>query len=327
MTDDAGVTLSPDSPTSGSGRKPWERVLAVTVIVATLVTMVWVGVVNWDEYRSLLMSLSLLPLLGALAAGLLGQFLSVAIANISLATEGAPLSLASTYRLIAVGGLAKYIPGGFWQIGSQAGLGRAAGLGFRHSMLVWIEPTAYNVTVGAGLALLAATQVDYGLPDLLLVAGAILAFVASTNRVRYTIYRLVRLIPSDRPVPELRTAWPRQFLLTVAVIALTGAAGMLVVSAFELDATVGYLGSVAAFVGAWVVGFLAIPIPGGIGVREGALVFALAPWMPAHQAVLVAAASRLVATAGELISGLAGVALGSEARRSPSRSPLGEDEP
>jgi hypothetical protein len=315
------VIPSPNRQVTQVSRKRWERVLTATIIVAVLVTVVWVAAANWDAYRTLVQSLNPVHLLGALAAGLIGQFLNVVIAHISLRGEGVPLSLGSTYRLITVGGLAKYIPGSVWQIGSQAGLGRTAGLNFRHSMLAWIEPTVFNITVGSGFALLAATQVEYGIPDLFLIPVGLFALIASMNPFRYAVYRLVRLTPRSNPVPLIRTGWPQQFLLTVAIIALTGTGGMLVVSAFELESSIGFIGSVVAFVGAWVVGFLAFPIPGGIGVREGALVLALAPWIPAHEAVLIAAASRLVAITGELASGLAGMSVGLRTKPISTRDP------
>ncbi len=312
---DGSLAPSHDPGVFRDGRSRWERVVSGLVVIATLAIAALVAIVYWDEYRVLLASTLLLPLVGAFAAGLVGQFLNVAIAHRSLSVEGTLLPLRAVYRIISVGGLAKYIPGGVWQIGSQAGLGRAAGLTFRHSMLAWIEPTAFNITVGGGLALLAATQVDYGIPTLFLLLGAAAAFLASTNRIRYAIYRLIRLIPKNRQTPPSSLGgWVSQFSLTGLVVALTGLGGVLITSAFGLQSEVSFVGSVAAFVGAWVIGFLAFPIPGGIGVREGALVFALAPWMPPHEAVLVAAASRLVATAAELVSGLIGAAIGSRAR-------------
>jgi len=311
-------SLTTGAHTARRTRKQWERVVSWLVVIATLAIAALIAVVYWDEYRVLLASTRVLPLVGAFTAGLVGQFLNVSIAHKSLSVEGTRLPLRSVYRIVSVGGLAKYIPGGVWQIGSQAGLGHAAGLTFRHSMLVWIEPTAFNITVGGGLALLAATQVDYDIPTLLLLLGAATAFVASTNRVRYAIYRLIRLIPKDRQTPPTSlTGWVSQFSLTGVIVALTGLGGILVISAFGLQSEISFVGSVAAFVGAWVIGFLAFPIPGGIGVREGALVFALTPWMPPHEAVLVAAASRLVAITAELASGLIGAAIDSSVRSEP----------
>lgn len=303
--------------TSSQSRQPlafktsrWRHWIALVVVLSTLTAVGVIGYNNWDEYRVLLSTAGLLPLGGAILVGIAGQALNSAIAQKSLAEEGASLPLTSVFRLNAIAGLAKYVPGGVWQIGSQAALGGTAGLRFRHSMMAWIEPTAFNITVGGAIALLAATQVGYGISASVLLAAALLAFLASTNPARYAVYRLVRLVPKDRKSPPLAfKGWPTQVILTVLVIALTGLGGLLVTVAFDTVSNPGYVGSVAAFVGAWVVGFLAFPVPGGIGVREGVLVLALAPWMPPLEAVLIAAASRLVATAAELASGLIGLAL------------------
>ncbi len=103
---DLVVIPSSDAPSTGRNRRLWERVLTGVISIAALVTVVAVATANWDEYRSLVESLAPLPLIGAFAAGMVGQFLNVTIAHTSLRVEGAPLTLSSTYHLIAVGGLA-----------------------------------------------------------------------------------------------------------------------------------------------------------------------------------------------------------------------------
>jgi hypothetical protein len=50
---------------------------------------------------------------------------------------------------------------------------------------------------------------------------------------------------------------------------------------------------VAAYAAAYAVGFLALLTPAGLGVREGVLVVALAPVLPAGPALVVALVSRL----------------------------------
>jgi len=283
-------------------RPRWKRTVGFLVATATMVVVTIVAIANWSEWQSLLTDAKWQALLGALATAVAGQFLNATIAHRSLRVRGTELRLGTVYRINAVGGLAKFIPGGVWQIGSQYGLGRAAGLNFRRSMLAWVEPTAFNVTVGAGLAMLAAVTVDYGIPSLLLIPGGIAALIASTNPVRNRLYRLIRLVPTHEGRTDPMAGWPSSFATTVAIIALTGIGGVLVIEAFGLQPSPGLFGSVAAFVGAWVVGVLVFPIPGGLGVREGALVLALSPWMSSPQAVLVAAASRLIAVAAELVA-------------------------
>jgi len=287
--------------------KPWERVVGIAVSITAVATIVVVAATHWAEWSNILSDAAPTPLLAAVLVGGIGHFLNTVIAHESLKVSGSPIPLRSVYRIIAVGGLAKFIPGGVWQIGTQYGLGRAEGLGFQRSILAWIEPTAFNVSVGGGMALLAATTVDYRFPKALLVLGALIAFAASTNPVRHRVYRLVRLIPAGEKSPLPMAGWVVRVALTVVVVAGTGLGGMLIVDAFSLAPSPGFLGSLAAFVGAWVVGVLVFPVPGGLGVREGVLVLALSPWMPAHEAVLVATAGRMVAVASELMAAAAGV--------------------
>lgn len=310
-----------------NGNRMWRRVLTVGVLIAVVAVVAVVAITNWDEYRRLLRDARLLPLLGALALAIFGHFLNTVIAYQSLQVDGSQIRLRSVYRINSVGGLAKFIPGGVWQIGSQYGMGKTEGLGFRHSMLAWVEPTAFNVTVGAGLACFAATTVDYGIPIPLLLAGGTFALVASTNPVRYWIYGLIRLIPPDQSPPSAIAGWPSRFGLTVVIIATTGLGGLLIINAFALPSP-GLAGSVAAFVGSWVIGVLVFPIPGGLGVREGALVIALSPWMSGPEAVLVATAGRLVAIAAELLAATLGAAIrpsGLEWDRGQSRSSASTD--
>ena len=58
--------------------------------------------------------------------------------------------------------------------------------------------------------------------------------------------------------------------------------------------------SLGAYALAWSVGFLIIFFPSGIGPREVALIAVLAPVMPSASALVVALASRVVMTIGDL---------------------------
>jgi uncharacterized membrane protein YbhN (UPF0104 family) len=51
---------------------------------------------------------------------------------------------------------------------------------------------------------------------------------------------------------------------------------------------------------AWSVGFLAVFVPAGVGVREAALVAALAPVLDRGDALVVALISRVLMTLGDL---------------------------
>ena len=68
--------------------------------------------------------------------------------------------------------------------------------------------------------------------------------------------------------------------------------------------------SLGGYALAWSVGFLIIFFPGGIGPREIALVAVLAPVMSSASALVVALASRVVMTIGDLFWAGIGLAIG-----------------
>jgi uncharacterized membrane protein YbhN (UPF0104 family) len=72
-----------------------------------------------------------------------------------------------------------------------------------------------------------------------------------------------------------------------------------------------------AYALAWSVGFLIIFFPGGIGPREAALIAVLSPVMPAASALVVALASRVVMTIGDLVWAAAALAIGRRRARRP----------
>jgi uncharacterized membrane protein YbhN (UPF0104 family) len=70
-----------------------------------------------------------------------------------------------------------------------------------------------------------------------------------------------------------------------------------------------------AYALAWVVGFLIVVAPAGVGAREGMLVVALAPAMSASTATALALVSRLVMTAGDFVWAAIAVAVRQRAVR------------
>jgi uncharacterized membrane protein YbhN (UPF0104 family) len=116
-------------------------------------------------------------------------------------------------------------------------------------------------------------------------------------------------------------------LLTVGYAAYWAVTGLafaaLVASAYRLPAGDVPL-VVAAYAAAYAVGFLSLLTPAGLGVREGVLVVALAPVLPAGPALVVALVSRawmmVAELAGAGIAQLAAVS-GRGRRRGPGGAP------
>ena len=76
--------------------------------------------------------------------------------------------------------------------------------------------------------------------------------------------------------------------------------GIAIVSVFCELSMEGAIVAGSAFVCAWLIGFISIMTPAGLGVREGILLLLLQPILPAHEAVLVAIIARLFWTLSEM---------------------------
>ncbi len=216
-----------------------------------------------------------------------------------------------------VGEIGKYLPGGVWPIlgrGELAvrwGVSRVAAYGsVLLSLLALYLAAALVVT--AGLPVLLAGDDGTGpiAVVLLLPLGLLGLHPAIMRRVLDLGERLIRR-PLDLPTP----AWGASVGLVLrylpAWFAIGGATWAV---ARALDPGAGILDVGVAAVLSWLVGFVLIPVPGGVGVREAAFVAAAGSLDPGiAAAVAVTARALFVAVDGT------GALLGSAALRRSAR--------
>ncbi len=316
-------------------RPRWKRLaITATKTVVALVVLWAVGrhvIHTWnqlrDEKRSLHFEVGWLLASGVLyLAGLsaFGRFYERI-----LRSSAAPVGLARALRAYLVSHLGKYVPGKAMVVVLRVGMtvssgGRAstaaiatfyetlvmmaaggliAALGFalavgsragRFTVRIWdaVELPVYQVAAAAGLVL--------GFAFLLLVVPRVFSWLAGFV---------------SRPIPDVGTeALPRitgpllgqgllwsfggWFLLGISQLAAVRAfdkAGAASLVALGLVPVV--IASVAL---ATVAGFVVAVLPGGLGVREGVLMFALEPALGSENAVVAALILRLVWVIAEL---------------------------
>ena len=242
--------------------------------------------------------------------------LLVALANswsafvwrVLLAPRGIDLPFRESLRIISLSQLGKYLPGGFWQPVGWVGLGRssgiAAGVGSVSIGMTMILIVAAALVVGPVLLVLshAAGSFVWLLLVLPLALGLIhprtlevvLAFAAR-------ITRRPGLDVGGVPFNHVIVA----FLLAVPVWLIHGTALLLTAHALHMTGG-GWALMTGAFAVAWSVGFLALPFPGGLGIRETVLVILLGGALTTAQGLLLVVVFRLVFIVAEaLMTGLA----------------------
>ena len=288
------AAVDADSPPPNARRRSrWLTVAVLAVVagffVATLAAR-WNDVIslNWRLEPGLF---AVATVLLALSYGLVAWLWGVAL------HRAAGVRPAAGARIWFLSNLARYVPGNVWSYVGAVELARREGVARRTTLSVMALTQVLSVGVAllAGLPVLLAERARLGRPALL---GAVVVVVVAALAA---IFRRQLLGLARRRLPgfdlaDLTPSAGTVALLTVgyaAYWAVTGVAfAALVASLYPLAATDVPV-VVAAYAAAYAVGFLALLTPAGLGVREGVLVVALAPVLPAGPALVVALISRL----------------------------------
>lgn len=216
---------------------------------------------------------------------------------------GPRLPVAEAVRVFMVANLGRYVPGKVWQIAGLAALAQRRGVP---------APTAMGAAVlGQGIALVAATLVGLGallaapaetrawaamaagLVVLLAVAGLLPPVF---RRVSGLWFRMARTEapPGLGSVHAVR--WLTLYTLNWVLYAL---------SFWVLAVSLGHRGDPvavgSAFAAAYVLGYLVLFAPAGVGVREGFLVAFLSPVTGPGFGAVIALVSRVWTTLVELV--------------------------
>jgi uncharacterized membrane protein YbhN (UPF0104 family) len=223
-----------------------------------------------------------------------------------VAVLGGDLPTGQAVARYFVGEIGKYVPGGVWPILGRGELARRAGVP---------RPAAYGSVLLSLLALyLAATfLVVVGLPALIdgddagslavlvLLPLGVAALHPAVVRTLVAVLSQVVRRPIDVAIPSWGTAVGLVARYVPAWLAIGGATWA-VARSIEPSASLADVGTAAIL--SWIVGFVVVPVPGGVGVREAAFVAAagsLDPGVAAVVAVLVRVLFVVVDTIGAVV--------------------------
>lgn len=289
------------------------KVIRAVFLVVALGFGVWAVASQWTAVADGFERLSWPALAGSLLAVLAALVAGMLMWRTLLADLGSPLAPADAAKIFFVGQLGKYIPGSVWPMLAQMEMGRDHGIPRSRSAAAFL--LTYPIYLATGLLLAAGTLPAFAgdsvaryvwlLPLIpLLILGLHPKMV--NGAVNFGLKRL-RKPPLERPLT-------RQGVLVSAAWGLAGwvAYGLhLALIVHDLGATGprAMILSFGAFALAWCLGFLVIIAPAGAGVREVAMIAALAPVLDRGSAIAAALSSRLIVSVGDLVcAGLAGLA-------------------
>ena len=294
---------------------PWPTVVVLAVVTGFFVATL---AARWNDVISLKWRLepwlfAAATVVLALSYGLVAWLWGFAL------RRAAGIRLVAGARIWFLSNLARYVPGNVWSYVGAVELARREGVARRTTLAVMAltQVLSVGVALAVGLPVLLAERARLGRPALLgavvVVAVAALAVLFRRRLLGLARRRLPGFDPAELAPSAGTVAWLVAGYAAYWVV--TGLAfAALVASLYPLAAGDVPL-VVAAYAAAYAAGFLALLTPAGLGVREGVLVVALAPVLPAGPALVVALVSRVWMMLVELAG--AGVAHLAARRRSP----------
>lgn len=258
---------------------------------------------NWAQVREYDWTIDwgTLALAAALHAGVYSGF--VVLWRRLLMALGARLSLVDAHRIWYFGNLGRYVPGKVLQVLGIAYLARAKGVSPVLTVASAIVSQLFVIAT-------ACVVVAVGLPGLAghptaaaaaLVAAVVLLVVLLTPLFDRLYHLALRI--GGREEYHVDVDWRERSWLTAGYLVVWGAYGVAFWLFLRSVVDVG-AGTLPAIVGIWAAGYLAgwvaVFVPGGLGVREGVYAALLALYIPPTIAVATAVLARVWSTAVEL---------------------------
>lgn len=310
----------------GLSRRAAAGLVSAAGILIAVAGLAFVGrrlAADWDQTRELLEGARWTWLVAAVPLCLAGMALIGTPWRRIMDVLGHRCTMEETMRWFFPGQLGKYVPGGIWPVVGRGELAVRGG----------VPRTVAYTSVALSLAL---TYLAAALVALCFLGGALvsgqgaagslwalavlpLGLAALHPRVLTTLVTTAERVLSK--AVEIKVPGYRTTVLLVAehvpAWLCVGVGTWLVARAFTDDVAVAQV--LFAGVLSWIVGFVVIPVPGGIGVREAAFV-AAATSLPSEVAATVAIASRLCFITADLLGAGLVMLIPRPAGRRPSAS-------
>lgn len=290
------------------GSRPirWAFVLAAVGLAAYAIAK------DWTHIAAALGRLGFLSVAAALVSVVIAQVLTALMWRTLLSSLGSPLPVGTAARILFIGQLGKYLPGSIWPVLAQMELGKAHKVPRSRSASASVLVMLLTLIVGLLIALVtlpfAAGPMPYRWALLITPVLLVMLHPRVLNSIITRLLRLARQAPLEAPLTG--RALSRALGWAVGVWICYGL--QIWILATRLGAPPGKTALIAlgGFAFAWSVGFVIIFAPAGAGVRDVLLLLMLRPVLSTADATAVVLVSRVLLTAGDLLTAGAATRLG-----------------
>ncbi|MGN7224189.1 lysylphosphatidylglycerol synthase transmembrane domain-containing protein [Curtobacterium flaccumfaciens] len=317
-------------PTTGRRARVLTVVKWVAAVVA-LAFLVWSIARQWDAIARDFARLDAGTIVLGVAATIVALVANMLSWRAMMSASGFRVRLAAASSIFFVGQLGKYIPGGVWSIAAQAELGRAHGLQRTGSAVAALASMLVSMVTAAVVgivAVLLASSTGFAtfwwlIP--LIVVGLVCLTPPVLGRLIAVAFRVLR-----RPAQDTTLTWTGTVMSLVWSLVMWLAYGVqatLVLRVFGADSPTLFPVAVGAYAVAWLVGFVVVIAPAGIGPREGILVLLLGSVAGGSAPLALAVISRVFMTIGDVVLAGVGALLAARHRRKTAAAALGGGAP
>lgn len=309
----------PGNRRSSEGGARRGRAAAVASILGSLVGVLGVAFVvrllikEWDDASAAIRHARAAPGLGAVAVGLLGMtWIGVQWGAVLRAFGVARVHLRLLLRSYFIGQLGKYVPGGVWPVIGRAELLVRTGVA-RRAAYPSVGLSMVTTYIGAVVLTSAVAPLvlsETGGRHAWVVVFVPLGLVCLHPSVLGRVIRLgERMLSRGEPTPV--PPWGVAITLVLRHIpawVLISLSTYLVARSLQIDCSLVLI--LFATPIAWAAGLAAVPVPGGVGVRETVFVAMTAGGLDASAAATIAVTARLLFVGVDLLAaGIAGLAV------------------
>ncbi|MFJ3034280.1 YbhN family protein [Curtobacterium pusillum] len=306
--------------TPTTGRRA--RVLTIVKWAAAVVAvafLVWSIAKQWDKIVHDFASLDVTTVTVGIVFTIVALVANMLSWRAMMAASGYRVPLAAASSIFFVGQLGKYIPGGVWSIAAQAELGRAHGLQRTGSAVAALASMLVSMVTAAivGIvAVLLATSTGFATfwwLILVIVVGLVCLTPPVLGRLIAIAFRVLRRPPQDTTLTWSGTVM--SLVWSLAMWVAYGVQATVVLRALGADSPALFPVAVGAYAVAWLVGFVVVIAPAGIGPREGILVLLLGSVAGGSAPLALAVISRVFMTIGDVVLAGVGAVLAARHRR------------
>ena len=280
--------------------------LRFAFLIVAIVFMLLVLRNQWDAVQHYRLTLKAWPLLASYGALFSAWLLEVNLWQRLLLALGHALPFKRAASIWFLSNIVRYIPGNIWQflgmteLGAHSGLPRTTTLAsiVMHQVLSNLA----GLTVGAYAISYSkiAESSPYFFATASLLAALLLLSLIGFVRITPTVSRFVGV---ELPKINLPLATVSAFFAAYCLYWLLCGTGFWLLSlAVGVVSVPPLLPWISAFAAAYVVGYLSLLTPSGLGIREGVLALLLVRFASGNPVIVAALAARIWMSLGELVA-------------------------